>query len=220
MYPKRFSLTKTLVVSFFALFAGSCGYAHTYPNDHVVPNFCNTATSYDFEEAYSGTYKGYHATIHSQVYLDKNQATATDVAKMAWAVKMASEQQWIGDYSKERQITNMLKTVHVIVARDNNELQRMWGHTKTRQRLNGRMGLTEDSCFKPFNDTFFFTIRSERMYKKDMRTVSHEMMHAVSLAITNKNDADDWHANPEFWEELSEDSLESKALKIYYNSFP
>ena len=210
-----------LVVSVLSLCSFSCvgdeNYTYVHPERRVISDRgCWTARNYGYNYQEIAKYDFFESTVHSQVALEKNFATAIDVARMAWSIEQAVKNKWYSDYKKQRDVMAILSHTHVIIAKDNEHLQQIWGHARIKQKLNGRMMLSTYSCFEPVNDTFFFTIVSSRFYKKDLGTVSHEMVHAASAAMFQR-DADDDHVNMDLWKELSDNSVEAKALKIFYN---
>ncbi len=213
-----------------AVVVSSCGgnppkYTYMHPQrNQENPSFgdCQTARTYGYTEAQSGEFDGFRATVHSQVKLNHKLLTAEDVAQLAWASYHSTDKKWPFLYlpkDEKEKVYQMLSDTHVIVAKNNDELQRVWGPHSLDFVVNGRMLESHRACFEPVNNTYFFTIVADRYTKKDIRTLTHEMAHAVSAALFSGN-ADPEHLNPDLWEEKSDVSVESGAIRIYNNLHP
>jgi len=189
-------------------------------NKQVIENVsCGTADSYTYDHASEGYYKGFAADVHSQINLDNHtRLSADDIAYIAWLVNdtAVNKGQWESGVPVSWQksaLQRMLAHTHVIVAVDNAHLQNIW-KTPTYQKLLARMTLSRYACFEPLNNTWFFTIVGKRFYKKDIDTVTHEMMHLVSRVYYGE--FDDEHAYPTLWKKLSDNSLQAQFIKRYF----
>lgn len=221
MRPIFFALLSLLLLltSCSSINRSPVAYSHIQQARTAETKKCYSADSYGYEFSQTGEFNGFVATVHSQVSLEKSgKLDANHVAAIAWSVYSATYKKWPLNYltkDKREKIYNMLANTHVIVATDNEELQKVWGRHRTKTNLNGRMMLSSQACFEPVNNTYFFAVRADRFNRSDITTLTHEMSHAVSAALF-AGDADPYHKNPDLWKEKSkENSIDSIAVAVY-----
>lgn len=167
---------------------------------------CNTGDSYTYEYKYEGHFKGYEATIHSQVKLGKNYFSATDIAEISKIVVETAKDRFRGLESRRYDaLQRMFSHTHVIVVVDNEHLYQVWGKEAgpSEQPLLARTTKSKYACWQAVNNTYFFTIVEKSFNNKlNADTVVHEMTHIAGRVLFDDYDVD--HDSPLLWDEYDD----------------
>lgn len=164
--------------------------------------------SYDFHE-----YKMFIDVDKTENY----KIHALNVAKLAY---MLAYDHKISGMPNNDKVVDILSNGHFVVVEDDHLFEQLYTSDRVPpSQVGAFIDIGKDwACWESPAETKWSSIIRAKLYSAlDPDVIVHEMIHAVSYATYGDSDAN--HSNELLWDELGEDTLQSRVLGLYDMDF-